>query len=120
MTKVMLAEDDLTMLSLLKTLLTMEGFQVIALDADADVSGAVRREQPDILLLDIHLRGQSGFDVLDQLRASEDTRGVRVVAVSGLNLADECRARGADDFLLKPFMPDDLLAMLKRNTEQPG
>jgi DNA-binding response OmpR family regulator len=62
--KILLAEDDVTMVSLLKTLLKMEGFQVIVLDANADVPAAVRREHPDVVLLDVHLSHQNGLEIL--------------------------------------------------------
>jgi DNA-binding response OmpR family regulator len=110
--KILLAEDDVTMISLLKTLLKLEGFQVVALDADDDIPAAVRREKPDVLLLDVYLSRQSGLDILESLRRSKDTNGVRVVMTSGLNVKDECMRRGANGFLLKPYMPDDLIGLL--------
>jgi CheY-like chemotaxis protein len=115
MPRIMLAEDDLTMVTLLTTLLGMEGYQVIALSVDDDVFEAARRDRPDVLLLDVHLPYANGLDVMDQLRADDKTRDLRVVMTSGLNLDLECKNHGADDFLLKPYMPDDLLKMLKRN-----
>jgi len=115
MPTIMLAEDDLTMVTLLKTLLGMEGYQVIELDADDDVFEAVQRTQPDVLLMDVHLQKVNGLDVLDQVRASDDTRNIPVVMASGLNVGDECLRRGANDFLLKPYMPDDLLKLLAKN-----
>jgi len=113
--KVLLAEDDMTMVSLLKTLLKMEGYQVVALDAEDDVPAAVRRERPDALLLDVHLFQQSGLEILDTLRKAKDTRATCVVMTSGMNVKDECLRRGANDFLLKPYMPDDLFDVLDRN-----
>lgn len=115
MPKVMLAEDDQTMVSLLKTLLRMEGFEVMALDGDADIMASVRHEVPDVLLLDVHLEHQNGLEALDAIRKSEQIRATRIIMTSGLNLKAECMARGADDFLLKPYMPDELIEMLKRN-----
>jgi DNA-binding response OmpR family regulator len=112
--KVLLAEDDVTMVSLLTTLLKMEGFDVVALQADADVPAAVRRETPDILLLDVHLMHQSGFDILDIIRNSEDTAGTRVVMSSGSDVKEECMHHGANGFLLKPYMPDELITILKQ------
>jgi len=112
--KVLLAEDDITMVSLLKTLLKMEGFDVVALHSDADVPAAVIAENPDVLLLDVHLSHQNGFDIVDALRSSEDTVGVRVVMSSGANVKEECMRHGADGFLLKPYMPDDLISLLKQ------
>ncbi len=110
----LLAEDDFTMVSLLKTLLKMEGFGVVALDADDDVPRAVRREKPDVLLMDVHLFRQDGLEILDALRSDPHTSRVSVVMTSGMNLREECLRRGAKEFLLKPFMPHDLVATLKR------
>jgi DNA-binding response OmpR family regulator len=112
--KILLAEDDVTMVSLLTTLLKMEGFSVVALQADDDVPAAVRRENPDVLLLDVHLLHQSGFDILDSIRKSEDIVGTRVVMSSGANVREECMNRGANGFLLKPYMPDELITILKQ------
>lgn len=115
MPRIMLAEDDLTMVTLLKTLLGMEGYQVIALSIDDDVVEAVRSDRPDVLLLDVHLPNANGLDVLDRIREDDETRDLKVVMTSGLNLEIECKNHGADDFLLKPYMPDDLLTILERN-----
>ena len=115
MTKVLLAEDDQTMVNLLKTLLHMDGFEVIAVDADEDVAAAVGRHQADILVLDVHLSNQNGLDVLDTIRSTDHEHKVRVIMISGLNLKEDCLRRGADDFLMKPFMPDDLIQMLRKN-----
>ena len=116
MPKVLLAEDDETMVGLLTTLLRMDGFQVQALDADEDIVAAVQRDGPEVLLLDVYLAGQNGLDVLEAIRASDGDHRVRVIMTSGLNLREESIRRGADDFLLKPFMPDDLMRMLHKNT----
>lgn len=116
--KIMLAEDDITMVSLLKTLLKMEGFDVLTMQPDDDIPAAVYRENPDVLLLDVHLSGQSGLDILDVLRHSENTAGARVVMSSGADVKEECLRRGANGFLMKPYMPDDLIMMLKQTISQ--
>jgi DNA-binding response OmpR family regulator len=112
--KVLLAEDDITMVSLLTTLLKMEGFNVVSLHADADVPAAVRAENPDILLLDVHLLQQSGLDILSAIRNSKDISGTRVVMSSGSNVREECMNSGANGFLMKPYMPDELITILKK------
>lgn len=113
MAKILLAEDDSTMVSLLKTLLGMEGFEVIALDIETDITAAVEREKPDAIFLDVHLGERSGMQVLQAIRKNRDTAGVRVVMTSGLNMQEECLRLGANAFLQKPFMPDELISVLK-------
>jgi CheY-like chemotaxis protein len=117
MSKIMLAEDDPTMVTLLKTLLGMEGYEVVALNMDDDVFESVRSDRPDVLLLDVHLPNANGLDVLAQVRANAETQDLSVVMTSGLNLELECIHSGANGFLLKPYMPDDLLNILKSNID---
>ncbi len=109
MPKVLLADDDCTMVSLLKTLLALEGYTAASLlDQKGDLLDIIRRESPDILLLDLHLGNQSGLDLVRRIRDTSDLKHIRVIMVSGLNKREECLKAGADDFLLKPYMPEEL------------
>jgi two-component system OmpR family response regulator len=116
MVKVLLAEDDLTMISLLNTLLTMEGFQVAAAQPEADIPTAIRLDKPDVLLLDVHLGDQNGLEIIDTIRGDVEMKGIRVVMTSGMSLKDECLRHGADEFLLKPYTPDELIQLLKTDS----
>ena len=113
MPKVLLAEDDHTMVSLLTTLLKMEGFEVVALEATADVPAAVSSEKPDSILMDVNIGKQNGMDLVQTLRSDPANASINIVMASGYNLKEECLKRGANHFLLKPFMPDDLINLLK-------
>ena len=113
MPRILLAEDDATMVSLLKTLIKMEGYQVSALDADADIAQAVLKIKPDILLMDVHLLRQNGMDELVKLRAAPGGESVCVLMTSGLDFKEQCLSAGANGFIQKPFMPDDLLDALR-------
>ncbi|MDI6769310.1 MAG: response regulator [Anaerolineales bacterium] len=119
MLKVLLAEDDRTLVSLLKTLLSMEGFQVITLaGATSDILEVIRSEKPDIVLMDVFLGAENGIEILRKLRQMPDLSKMKVIMSSGMELQDECLAAGANDFLLKPYMLDDLLKMLKSNSSK--
>ena len=104
------------MMYLLKTLLTLEGYDVVNLDITEDVITKTRSEKPDVLLMDVHLAGKNGVDVLTDMRKEEDLKDVVVIMSSGMNMEYECKDAGANAFLLKPFMPDDLIALIKRYT----
>jgi len=113
MPKVLLAEDDHTMVTLLSTLLKLEGIDVIALEATADIPAAVTREKPDSILMDVNIGAQNGMDLVQIIRRDPANSNLNIVMASGYNVKDECLKRGANYFLLKPFMPDDLIKLLK-------
>ena len=116
MKKIMLIEDDDSMKSVLGTLLEIEGFKVmLAPDRRPldEILEAVRRANPDVILIDVHLRQVSGFDILKALRADPQFATARMVMSSGMDVRDDCMEAGADDFLMKPYMPDELLKRLK-------
>jgi DNA-binding response OmpR family regulator len=113
--KVLIAEDDHTMIALLQTLLKMEGFEVATLEVDGNVQDEIRRVKPDLLFMDVHLGTQSGIEIVSSLRGDREFDKVRIVMTSGMDLREECLRHGADNFILKPFMPDDLLSILKEN-----
>lgn len=112
MAKILLIEDDVTMLSLLKTLLEIEGHQVIKYTSNDDLLEPIRQDRPDAILLDVHYRQINGLDIMRAIRQDPQLNGIRVIMASGQDVATECKAAGADDFLLKPFMPDDLIQRL--------
>jgi len=102
------------MVSLLMTLLKMEGFDVVVLDTHSDVPSAVSKERPDAILMDVHLGEQSGVKIVEEIRSKPENADVNIIMTSGLNKRDECIKNGANHFILKPFMPDDLLRLLKK------
>lgn len=117
MAKILLVEDDVTMLSLLKTLLEIDGHQVIKYIAEDDLLEPIRQSQPDAILLDVHYRRINGLDIMRSIRQDPRLNGIRVIMTSGEDVAAECKAAGADAFLLKPFMPEDLTQRLNTDVD---
>ncbi len=114
MKKVLLADDDFTMVSLLKTLLNMEGYQVMTLlDKPGEILDNIRQAKPDILLLDLFLGDRNGIEIVREMRLDPELNSIRIVMVSGLDKTEECLAAGADKFLLKPYMPNELFEILR-------
>jgi DNA-binding response OmpR family regulator len=114
MQRVLLADDDRTMVTLLKTLLGMEGYEVVTLlDMDGDLLGNIRSSKPDILIIDIYLGKKNGLDIVRQIRNAPDLKDVRIIMVSGIDKTDECLAAGANNFLQKPYMPNELFDLLR-------
>ncbi len=118
MPKVALIEDDAVMLSLLQTLLEYEGFETVQLDGMGkvdDIVDILRQARPDLILMDVHLRQINGLDLLRELRKDPSLQAVKVLISSGMELGSESSIEGADGFILKPYMPDDLVARIRES-----
>jgi DNA-binding response OmpR family regulator len=117
MAKVLLIEDDDTMLSLLETLLEIEGFQVSIFNGKSAENPLhfIHREAPEVVLLDVHLRTANGLEIARQIRQDEQLKALRILMTSGLDMRRQCLEAGADGFLMKPYMPDDLVRMIRNS-----
>lgn len=114
MAKIMLVDDDRTTTSLLQTLLELDGFDVVVVSRGADVMPALEKSAPDVVLMDYHLTDAHGVDILRQMRASARWHSLPVIMVSGMNMRDEVMAAGANEFLIKPFEPNELPQLFNR------
>ncbi|MGH3013211.1 MAG: response regulator transcription factor [Gaiellaceae bacterium] len=100
--------------------LTDDGFAVLAADRAAEALELVETERPDLVLLEANLPDASGFDVCGRLRAGEPgrlwNRDVPVIMVSARgDPSDRMRgfARGADDYVVRPFVYEELVARMR-------
>jgi DNA-binding response OmpR family regulator len=114
--KVMVYEDDRTMVGLLTTLLEIEGYQVAQFEglAEENLFQKLSNEKPDILLMDVHLRQANGLDILRALRLNAEFHDLRIIMASGMNLRENCLKSGANAFIMKPFMPEELIKTLQK------
>jgi DNA-binding response OmpR family regulator len=121
MLKLMLIEDDQTTVSLLTTLLNLEGFMVSA-PSNGHMDGyfnALLEEHPNLALVDVNLRIGSGLELVRKVRSAPEMKDTPILMISGLNVKEECLKAGADGFILKPFMPEELIKLI-RNTVRKG
>jgi DNA-binding response OmpR family regulator len=115
MPKITIIEDDGTMLSLLKTLLEIEGFSVSDIvNPDIEqILPVLRQEKPNLILMDIHLCRVNGIDILTKIRKDPTFDQLKVIMSSGIDFKAKCMEQGANGFILKPYMPDDLIHMIR-------
>lgn len=113
MPKVLIVDDDRTMVSLLRTLLQLDGFDVAAAPGGAQVMDMIRSERPDVVLMDVHLADADGLDILESIRHSGEWSRLPVVMSSGMDVEDQCQAKGATSFILKPYPPGELAQRLQ-------
>jgi DNA-binding response OmpR family regulator len=117
---VLLVEDEPTARSFLEQQLVDDGFSVVWADRGVRALELLERSDPDLVLLDVGLPDASGFDVCRRLREGEPgrlwNRDVPVIMVSERgDPVDRVRgfARGADDYVVRPFVYEELLARMR-------
>jgi DNA-binding response OmpR family regulator len=116
MSRILVAEDDPDIASLLSHYLQKAGFEASVVDSGRDVLPRIRRDPPDLLLLDLMLPGLDGLEVCRAVRADVNTAAIPVIMVTakaeesdrivGLEL-------GADDYITKPFSPNEVVARIR-------
>jgi DNA-binding NtrC family response regulator len=111
---VLVVDDDMAWLSSVERWLAREGFRVIGMSRGQWVVQAVDFHQPDAVVLDVHLPGVDGLDVLGQLRRRRPEIPVIIMTAFGdLDVADRARRLGAADYFNKPFRLNDLVNSIR-------
>ena len=118
MEQVLIIEDDEHIGGLLKFLLERHGFETLmATDGRAAANAIARIDPPRLVLLDVMLPYHDGFELMQMIRRQPGWAEVPVIMLTAKNMErDIVRAfdAGANDYIVKPFQPTELLARLKR------
>ena len=120
--RVLVAEDNEFNAELVRQLLTRRGHAAVIVNRGDDVLRAIaEHERFDVLLLDLHMPGLDGFEVIERLRAHERLTGehlpvIAVTARARREDRDRCLASGVEAFLPKPVKPDALWLAIEQVT----
>ncbi len=114
--KVLLAEDDIMMLKTIEFKLLKEGYQVIACADGKEAMLKIESENPDIIISDIMMPFFTGLDIVNRVKIElKLTTPIIILSAVGLeNTVVEAFELGADDFITKPFSPNELIMRIKR------
>ena len=110
--KVLIVDDVVSNVLLLKILLTNEKFQVCTASNGKDCIEISRKEHPDLILLDVMMPDLNGFDTAVILKKGEDTKDIPIIFLTALNTPQDLVHGfqvGASDFLTKPFNKEELV-----------
>jgi DNA-binding response OmpR family regulator len=115
-TKIFLVEDNVTTRELLNTILSFEGFAVVAeaySDSVEAVLNRIREERPQLVLMDFHIGPFNGLDLLSKVRQDAELHILPIIISSGADVFEECRKAGADSFVMKPYSIDHLMRAIR-------
>jgi DNA-binding response OmpR family regulator len=113
---VLVADDDEDILELVAFRLERAGYEVITARDGTEALAAARERHPDLAVLDVMMPGMTGYDVTRELRGDDATRAIPVILLTArVQEADVNRGfeAGADDYLRKPFSPQELRARVQ-------
>jgi DNA-binding response OmpR family regulator len=106
-------EDEQEMIDLVKLILSRKRFEVIGANGGREGLDAVRKNSPDVILLDLMMPDMDGWEVYQQLKADESTRDIPVIVITAkaqnIDKVLALHIAKVDDYIPKPFTPKDLV-----------
>lgn len=117
--KILVVDDDRSILTTLGGLLERHGYTVVSAATAASGMAALRKDQPDVVLLDLGLPDADGLETLAAFRTDQPNASIIILtAQDSLDNAIESIKRGAFHFISKPYAPEELLSLIRRALEQ--
>jgi signal transduction histidine kinase len=114
--KILIADDNPDNVELLRKRLGSQGYETVAAFDGEEALQAILKENPDLLILDVMMPKMDGYEVLRRLRQNDDYRNLPVILLTAKKeLPDKLKGLdiGADDYITKPFNPQELLARVR-------
>src|ERR671923_2865249 len=117
--RILVIDDEAAIRDSLRMTLEYEGYEFIGAATGQEGLSLAEREAPDLVLLDVKMPGMDGLEVLDRLRAMNESLPVVVISGHGtIGTAVEATKKGAFDFIEKPFASDRVLLTVRNALDQ--
>lgn len=116
MKKILVIDDAEFILESTSTLLSFEGYEVVTASDGVEGVAAAKEHKPDLILCDISMPNLDGYGVIEQVRSNKDTVSTPFIFLTAFTEKQNMRMgmeKGADDFLVKPYTRDELLAAIE-------
>ena len=111
---VLVVEDDVDSAEMLRAILERKGMRVRVAKEGGQAQATFVMQKPDFVILDLILPGESGFEICERLKHTDDTVPVMVVSAIDMQEARDLAERvGADGYMTKPYDPDQLLVKMQ-------
>lgn len=118
---ILVADDEPALLRLMEFVLAKQGHTLITATNGEEALAEARRQRPDLIVLDIMMPRMDGYQVAEAIRADDDLKGTPIIMLSA-KAQDEDIARGleagVDQYVTKPFSPDELTALVTNYLER--
>lgn len=114
--KILIVDDEPDLLKVTVTRLEVSGYEVFQAVSSEDAIEVLKENRPDLILLDLLLPNMQGDVLCKELKADKDLRTIPIVlfTASIIRVPEKVKEMGADDYIMKPFEPEDLLFKIKK------
>jgi DNA-binding response OmpR family regulator len=115
--KILIADDELIMLKIIELRLKKDGHEVIVTSNGQEALEKIKQEDPDMIIADIMMPFTSGLEIVAVVKQDKQWRNVPIIILSSMgqeNVVLEAFNLGADDYITKPFSPNELSMRVKR------
>lgn len=116
MPKIVIAEDEPDIRELITFTLQFAGFEVIPTSNGAEALEATQREVPDLVMMDVRMPKMTGYEACRAMKADPNIQHIPVIFLSAKGQESEIKEgleAGAEEYLLKPFAPDQLIEQIR-------
>lgn len=123
MAKILIAEDEPDIRDLITFTLRFAGHEVIPTANGEEAYKMAIKELPDLILLDVRMPRMTGYEACEQLKSDANTQNIPVVFLSAKGQESEVKTgieAGAEEYILKPFSPDQLTERIKKILAKQG
>lgn len=114
--KILIVDDDEVFLEELKEIIETNGFDAVGLNDPFLVREVIKKEKPNLILLDLKMPGKSGFQVADELKHATDLSRLPIIAMSGFFTLTEhsflMQLCGIQECVKKPFNPTEMINLI--------
>jgi DNA-binding response OmpR family regulator len=121
MTKILIAEDERDIRELVSFSLQFGGFSVVQATNGAEAVEQAQKEMPDLILMDVRMPKMTGYEACRQMKTIDAIRDIPVVFLSAKGQESEIQTGlevGAEEYILKPFAPDELVKQVQAVLER--
>lgn len=117
--RILIVDDEAMIRRLLHQKLSREGYQCQEASNAEEALDKLTSHSIELMILDIKMPGKSGIELLPEVRANyPDTAVIMATAITKIDIAIECMKQGADDYILKPFILDEVVLSIERVLEK--
>ncbi len=116
--KIMIVDDEFYISRSLAFMLEKEGFDCATATDGEEALEMVAQEKPDIIFLDINMPNKNGYEVCEEIKNNAETRDIVIIMLTAkgqVEFEEKSFQAGADDFLLKPYDPNLVMAMIAKH-----